>query len=158
MRVRALLAAALAATALTAGGVAGTANAASGAASDAVSGAAADATAPAAPATASAKAVTSGPVKAAASFTVWATDVNMRDNPGDPARCDSHPSVANCPVVAGQLQPGDRFEAACQKQGEPVGGNPWWVYASIGDSRGFVASHYVDVAEDQLPGVPVCGA
>ncbi|WP_151485036.1 hypothetical protein [Streptomyces albicerus] len=95
---------------------------------------------------------------ARASFTVWATDVNVRDNPADPATCDGFPSPANCPAVAGQLQPNQPFEAVCQKQGETVGGNPWWVYISRGDSRGYIASHYVDHPDDQLPGVPVCGA
>jgi hypothetical protein len=61
-------------------------------------------------------------------------------------------------VVAGQLQPGQAFEAVCQKQGQNVSGNPWWVYITRGDSRGFIASYYVDHPDNQLPGVPVCGA
>ncbi|MPY62239.1 hypothetical protein [Streptomyces spongiae] len=114
----------------------------------------------AAPASAAGEATgeASGGASARASFTVWATDVNVRDNPSDPATCDGFPSPANCPAVAGNLQPNQPFEAVCQKQGEPVGGNPWWVYITRGDSRGYIASHYVDTPDDQLPGVPVCGA
>ncbi|WP_328773779.1 hypothetical protein [Streptomyces sp. NBC_00286] len=131
MRLRTALGAALAATALTAG-LAGPAAASAGDTSDGAS--------------------------SRASFTVWATDVNVRDNPGNPGACDAFPSPGNCPVVAGQLQPGQAFEAVCQKQGQNVGGNPWWVYITRGDSRGFIASYYVDHPDNQLPGVPVCGA
>lgn len=98
------------------------------------------------------------PASAAATFTVWATDVNVRDNPGNPAVCDGFPSVANCPAVAGKLQPGMRFTAVCQNDGQSISGNPWWVYIQLGDTRGYIASYYVDVASNQLPGVPVCGS
>ncbi|MEV8020294.1 hypothetical protein AB0O76_28925 [Streptomyces sp. NPDC086554] len=95
---------------------------------------------------------------AAAAFTVWATDVNVRDNPQSPATCDGFPSPGNCPVVSGKLQPGQQFEAKCQRKGETVSGNDWWVFIERGDSRGWIASYFVDTPSDQLPGVPVCGA
>lgn len=94
----------------------------------------------------------------AATFTVWATDVNVRDNPGNPGLCDGFPSTANCPAVAGKLQPGQPFEAICQNDGQTISGNPWWVYIQRGDTRGYIASYYVDNASNQLPGVPVCGS
>ncbi|MFH8487222.1 hypothetical protein [Streptomyces longisporoflavus] len=96
--------------------------------------------------------------EAAAAFTVWATDVNVRDNPQSPATCDGFPSPGNCPVVSGKLQPGQQFEARCQRKGETVSGNDWWVFIERGDSRGWIASYFVDTPTNQLPGVPVCGA
>ncbi|MEV0317992.1 hypothetical protein ACIBKX_06995 [Streptomyces sp. NPDC050658] len=93
---------------------------------------------------------------AAAAFTVWATDVNVRDNPQSPATCDGFPSPGNCPTVSGKLQPGQQFEAKCQRKGETVSGNEWWVFIERGDSRGWIASYFVDTPDDQLPGVPVC--
>ncbi|MGW6062895.1 hypothetical protein [Streptomyces sp. NPDC055189] len=95
---------------------------------------------------------------AAAAFTVWATNVNVRDNPQSPATCDGFPSPGNCPVVSGKLQPGQSFEARCQRKGATVSGNNWWVFIERGDSRGWIASYYVDTPSNQLPGVPVCGA
>lgn len=107
---------------------------------------------------ATASAETSSKAGAAAAFTVWATDVNVRDNPQSPATCDGFPSPGNCPTVSGKLQPGQQFEARCQRQGETVSGNDWWVFIERGDSRGWIASYFVDTPSNQLPGVPVCGA
>ncbi|MBC9727545.1 hypothetical protein [Streptomyces sp. TRM68367] len=94
---------------------------------------------------------------AQAQYTVWATDVNVRDNPNDVAVCDNNPSPANCPRVVGQLQPNQPFEAVCQNQGQVVGGNEWWVLAERGDMLGWIASYYVDHAANKLPDVPECG-
>lgn len=105
-----------------------------------------------------ASADTSPKAGAAVAFTVWATDVNVRDNPQSPATCDGFPSPGNCPTVSGKLQPGEQFEARCQRQGEAVSGNDWWVFIERGDSRGWIASYFVDTPSNQLPGVPVCGA
>ncbi|GAA3116021.1 hypothetical protein ACFQ0X_40765 [Streptomyces rectiviolaceus] len=132
MSVRTFLTGTVAAVALTAGGLAMTAG------------------------TASAEAAPKA--EAAAAFTVWATDVNVRDNPQSPATCDGFPSPGNCPVVSGKLQPGQQFEARCQRKGEAVSGNDWWVFIERGDSRGWIASYFVDTPSNQLPGVPVCGA
>lgn len=132
MSVRTFLTGTMAAVALTAGGLGLTAGTAS---------------ADAAP-----------KAEAAAAFTVWATDVNVRDNPQSPATCDGFPSPGNCPVVSGKLQPGQQFEARCQRKGETVSGNDWWVFIERGDSRGWIAGYFVDTPSNQLPGVPVCGA
>ncbi|TLS46223.1 SH3 domain-containing protein [Streptomyces montanus] len=106
--------------------------------------------------------VTAGPAAAAdtgaqATYTVWATDVNVRENPNDRATCDNNPSPANCPVIAGKLQPNEPFEAVCQNQGQVVGGNEWWVLAERGGLLGWIAGHYVDHPADKLPDVPECG-
>ena len=103
-----------------------------------------------------------GPAAAAdsgaqATFTVWATDVNVRDNPNDVATCDNNPSTANCPRVVGKLQPNQPFEAVCQNQGQVVGGNEWWVLVERGDMLGWMAGYYVDHPDNKLPNVPECG-
>ncbi|WP_130584703.1 hypothetical protein [Streptomyces sp. SID5473] len=91
------------------------------------------------------------------SFTTWATNVNVRHNNADYARCNNSPSVANCPNVRGKVNPGQSFEAWCQKRGsQTVGGNPYWVYIIRPDFSGWMASYYVDYPDHVLPDTPFC--
>ncbi|MFG2463285.1 hypothetical protein ACGFWE_40400 [Streptomyces sp. NPDC048523] len=90
-------------------------------------------------------------------FTTWATNVNVRHNNSNFAACNNSPSVANCPNVRGQVNPGDSFEAWCQKVGsQTVGGNPYWVYVIRPTFEGWMASYYVDYPDNVLPDTPFC--
>ncbi|MEU5161904.1 hypothetical protein AB0G74_20195 [Streptomyces sp. NPDC020875] len=90
-------------------------------------------------------------------FTTWATNVNVRHNNADYARCNNSPSVANCPNVRGRVSPGQPFEAYCQKRGsQTVGGNPYWVYVIRPSFSGWMASYYVDYPDHVLPDTPWC--
>ncbi|MER7492874.1 hypothetical protein ABT033_09620 [Streptomyces pharetrae] len=95
---------------------------------------------------------------AAAVFTTWATDVNMRHdlNHVNGWACPEHPSPGNCPDVIGRAQPGDQLEVSCQTRGETVGGNPYWVFAHnrTRGIHGWMASYFIAHPDDVLPGVP----
>lgn len=98
-----------------------------------------------------------GDVSIKRAFTTWATNVNVRHNNGNFATCNNSPSVANCPNVRGQVNPGDSFEAWCQKLGsQTVGGNPYWVYVIRPAFEGWMASYYVDYRDNVLPDTPFC--
>ncbi|SFC41924.1 hypothetical protein [Streptomyces aidingensis] len=99
-----------------------------------------------------------GEVSAQRTFTTWATKVNVRHNNADWGACNTSPSVANCPDVQGRVNPGDYFEAWCQKEGsQTVGGNPYWVYVIMPSFEGWMASYYVDHPDNVLPDVAWCG-
>ncbi|WP_165984937.1 hypothetical protein [Streptomyces sp. YIM 98790] len=90
-------------------------------------------------------------------FTTWAAKVNVRHNEADPARCNASPSVPRCPDARGQVNPGDSFEAWCQKEGsQTVGGNPYWVYVITPGFEGWLAGYYVGHPDDVLPDTPWC--
>ncbi|GHA09052.1 hypothetical protein GCM10010372_05610 [Streptomyces tauricus] len=98
-----------------------------------------------------------GDVSIKRAFTTWATNVNVRHNNSNFAACNNSPSVANCPNVEGQVNPGVSFEAWCQKIGsQTVGGNPYWVYVILPNFDGWMASYYVDYPDNVLPDTPFC--
>ncbi|MGN9821413.1 hypothetical protein ACTMUQ_39575 [Streptomyces sp. SD11] len=98
-----------------------------------------------------------GDVSIKRAFTTWATNVNVRHNNSNFAACNNSPSAANCPNVRGQVNPGVSFEAWCQKIGsQTVGGNPYWVYVILPNFEGWMASYYVDYADNVLPDTPFC--
>ncbi|WP_431921670.1 FG-GAP-like repeat-containing protein [Micromonospora wenchangensis] len=87
-------------------------------------------------------------------YGVWQTGVNVR---AANATCDASPSVANCPTVVDTLNPGDLILPICQKRGEYVGGNPYWVYGTTPRGKtGWVHGYNIDYTENQLPDVPNC--
>lgn len=96
---------------------------------------------------------------AAAFFTTWATDVNMRHdlNHVNGWACPESPSPGNCPDIIGRAQPGDRLEIECQTRGETVGGNPYWVFAHnhTRGIYGWMASYFIAHPDNVLPGVPM---
>jgi hypothetical protein len=93
-----------------------------------------------------------------AHYRVWATNVNIRENTGDPATCALSPSVADCPDIQGRAQPSDDVDVLCQRIGQTVGGNPYWVNVEdiSNGATGWMASYYIDYPDNRLPNVPDC--
>ncbi|MCK8677022.1 hypothetical protein [Streptomyces lichenis] len=91
-------------------------------------------------------------------YRTWATNVNLRSNEGNPTACSSHPSTTNCPNVRQQVQPSHQLYVYCQKQGQTVGGNPYWVLVNdyTAPNTGWIASYYIDYPANRLPDVPDC--
>nr|AGS49726.1 hypothetical protein [uncultured bacterium esnapd14] len=97
---------------------------------------------------------------ATAVYRTWATRVNVRINTADWRLCWNSPSVANCPSVIGQFNPGDDIYVICQQPGsQVVGGNPNWLLAfgaPTNDRPGWMASYYIAYPHNVLPDVPWC--
>jgi hypothetical protein len=92
-------------------------------------------------------------------FQVWASNVNIRESTWDPTTCALAPSVAHCPDIQGQAQPGHDLYVACQRiGGQTVGGNPYWVNVEDlnNGATGWMASYYIDYPDNRLPNVPDC--
>jgi hypothetical protein len=88
------------------------------------------------------------------SYTVRESGVAMR---AGPAACAAHPGTGSCPDVLLGLRPGQRLYPVCQRRGQMVGRNPYWLYASgPRGKRGWVASWYIDHPANRLPGVADC--
>ncbi|WP_059005609.1 hypothetical protein [Streptomyces specialis] len=91
-------------------------------------------------------------------YGVWASNVNVRDNWGNPAACENYPSPTNCPNVLVKLSPPAQVYVQCQTVGQTVGGNPYWVrvFVSSASETGYMASYYIDNATNWIDGVPAC--
>jgi hypothetical protein len=89
-------------------------------------------------------------------YHTWATNVNVRVSNADPDGCGRYPSVATCPDVRGQVQPGTQFYVYCQGHGQTVGGNPYWLMIGTDTMTGWMASYYVAYPDNRLPDVPDC--
>ncbi|MFE9452170.1 hypothetical protein [Streptomyces sp. NPDC006739] len=89
-------------------------------------------------------------------YRTWATHVNVRVSNADPDGCGRYPSVATCPDVRGQVEPGTDFYVYCQGHGQTVGGNPYWLMIGTETMTGWMASYYVDYPSNRLPDVPDC--
>lgn len=75
------------------------------------------------------------------------------------ATCQSHPSVTNCASVIGTMNIGNTITPYCQKSGQTVGSNPWWVYGRTGNGlTGWIPSWWIDYPDNVLPGVATCSA
>lgn len=75
------------------------------------------------------------------------------------ADCAASPGTGNCPDVLLGLKESQRVYPICQRQGQLVGSNPWWLYADgPRGRRGWVSSWYLDHPSNRLPGVPDCTA
>lgn len=91
-----------------------------------------------------------------ASYTVRDSGVAMRTGG---SACMAAPGTGNCPQVLIGLQPGQRLHPICQRSGQTVGRNPYWLYAAgPRGKRGWVASWYIDYPSNLLPGVADCTA
>ncbi|MFF3849071.1 hypothetical protein [Streptomyces sp. NPDC002328] len=91
-------------------------------------------------------------------YHTWATDVNLRANEADQATCSRYPSVSNCPNVRQRVQPHHQLYVYCQKQGQTIGGNPYWLLVNdyTDSNTGWLASYYIDYPHNRLPDVPDC--
>jgi hypothetical protein len=90
------------------------------------------------------------------SYQVRESGVALR---GGGAACAARPGVGTCPDVLLGLRPGQRLFPICQRRGQTVGRNPYWLYADgPRGNRGWVASWYLTYPSNRLPGVPDCTA
>jgi hypothetical protein len=97
---------------------------------------------------------TDGSVDIPGSYTVRAENVNLRDGGED---CDAEPGTGNCSTVLFSLDPGHKLYPLCQRQGQLVGRNSWWVYVDgPRGNRGWVASWYLTCPTKILPGIDEC--
>lgn len=95
-----------------------------------------------------------GSVDIPGSYTVRAESVNLRDGDAD---CDAEPGTGNCPTVLFSLDPGHKLYPLCQRQGQLVGRNTWWVYVDgPRGNRGWVASWFLTCPTKILPGIDEC--
>jgi hypothetical protein len=96
-----------------------------------------------------------GSVYVPGSYTVRESGVRLRTGS---SACHEAPGSGNCGVLAG-LEPGDHLYPICQRKGQLVGRNSWWVYvdAPSGDT-GWVASWYLTCPTNRLPEVDDCTA
>lgn len=90
------------------------------------------------------------------SYTVRESGVALR---GGAEACGNEPGTGNCPDVLFGLKPGHKLYPVCQKRGQLVGRNSWWVYADAPrGNRGWVASWYLTCPTNILPEVDECTA
>ncbi|GHJ44005.1 hypothetical protein Cs7R123_13470 [Catellatospora sp. TT07R-123] len=87
-------------------------------------------------------------------YGIWASSVNVRNNGGD--ACYNYPGPANCPTVLTTVSAPQQVYVYCQKAGETIGGNPYWVYAYANGMYGWLAGYYTDNATNWIDGVPTC--
>ena len=75
------------------------------------------------------------------------------------APCANYPSQSNCYNIVDHLSRshGDRITPYCQKKGQTIGTNPYWVWSRTPRGHvGWVASWWIDYPYNVLPGVPIC--
>jgi hypothetical protein len=97
-----------------------------------------------------------GSVYVPGSYTVRESGVRLR---AGPAACQDTPGTGNCPDVLAGLSPGDHLYPVCQRKGQAVGQNSWWVYVDAPRGRrGWVASWFLTCPTNILPEVDECVA
>jgi hypothetical protein len=97
-----------------------------------------------------------GTANASATYKVRAGFVGLaiRQNNGS---CVQHPSTANCPPTGTKVSSGAVLTVFCQKQGQTVGSNPYWLYLETRSGVfGWLPSWYIDYPANRLPNVPNC--
>jgi hypothetical protein len=93
---------------------------------------------------------------AATSYGVRGENILVRSGT---APCARYPSQTNCYHIVDHLyrSRGDRITPSCQKQGQTIGTNPWWVWGRTSHGHwGWMASWWINYPYNKLPGVPVC--
>jgi hypothetical protein len=86
-------------------------------------------------------------------YGVWATNVNVR---AESTACYNYPSTTNCTPVIQQVSSPQQVWVYCQKAGQTIGINPYWVLVDTSQNLGWMASYYIDNATNWIDGVPVC--
>ncbi|HZM80336.1 MAG TPA: hypothetical protein VFC19_31760 [Candidatus Limnocylindrales bacterium] len=86
-------------------------------------------------------------------YGVWATNVNVRQNN---SACAYYPSTTNCPVILTTVSAPEQVYVYCQKAGQTIVINPYWVYVYAHGYIGWMASYYIDNATNWIDGVPYC--
>ncbi|MFC7484702.1 hypothetical protein ACFQX7_38290 [Luedemannella flava] len=99
---------------------------------------------------------TASPAHAAATYYTWTNGVNVRYNGGNPPACFAYPGPYNCPSIVGQVHSWEPITVHCQKIGEVIGGNPYWLWVMTPKHWGFMSSYYINYPYNRLPDVPDC--
>ena len=91
-------------------------------------------------------------------YHVWATNVNLRANEANQVVCSNFPSTTNCPNIRQRVQPDHVLYVYCQKIGQKININPYWVLVNdfTQPNTGWLASYYIDYPANRLPDVPDC--
>ncbi|MFD7629801.1 hypothetical protein ACFV7Q_27900 [Streptomyces sp. NPDC059851] len=57
-----------------------------------------------------------------------------------------------------KIQPHHQLYVYCQKQGQNIGGNPYWLLVNdyTDSNTGWIASYYIAYPDNRLPDVPDC--
>lgn len=87
-------------------------------------------------------------------YGVWGTGVNVRKDSSE--QCNSFPGPGNCPTILTTVSAPEAVYVRCQKLGEWVAINPYWVFISVRGHRGWMASYYIDNDTNWIDGVPAC--
>ncbi|WIX81237.1 hypothetical protein QRX50_10965 [Amycolatopsis carbonis] len=93
-----------------------------------------------------------------ATYHTWAADVNARGG-GEVhwSQCANYPSTTNCDWVIGKVSQDWGLDVICQRAGQTIGGNPYWVLVDTHVPAGayayqaWIASYYIDYPSNQLP-------
>ncbi|MGW4463660.1 FG-GAP-like repeat-containing protein [Micromonospora sp. NPDC004704] len=92
---------------------------------------------------------------AATTYTVWVDGVNVGTTN---AACEASPSTTTCATPIDVLNNGDMFTPVCQRLGQTVSGNPYWVYGVTSHgSTGWIANWWMDYPDNRLPYLALCG-
>lgn len=89
-------------------------------------------------------------------YGIWGNNVTVRD--GGYA-CHTYPAVGTCTSIKGYVNSWHNAFVWCQKAGQTVGGNPYWVYVTTDTNPqfgGFMASYYIENSSNWIDGVPPC--
>ncbi|BCB83918.1 hypothetical protein [Phytohabitans suffuscus] len=101
--------------------------------------------------------VTATPAHAVINYWTWATSVNVRQNLNYPEYCRELPGTARCTAIMDQVNPWDAIGVYCQKPGQVIGGNPYWLWVITPRGvRGWMASYYINYPDNRLPNIPDC--
>ena len=87
-------------------------------------------------------------------YGVWAYGVNVRADQSE--QCYDFPGPLRCPRIVTTVSAPQQVYLTCQKAGETVGGNPYWVFMNMPGFTGWMASYYTNNATDWIDGLPVC--
>ncbi|MEV0607138.1 FG-GAP-like repeat-containing protein [Polymorphospora rubra] len=88
-------------------------------------------------------------------YTVWVNNVNVSETS---TGCEAAPSTTNCATPIDVLNNGDMFTPICQRTGQVVNNNPYWVYGvSSNGQTGWIANWWMDYPDNRLPHLAICG-
>ncbi|MET7708356.1 hypothetical protein [Micromonospora sp. NPDC005413] len=87
-------------------------------------------------------------------YGVWASNVNVRQDSSE--QCYDAPAPWACPNILTKVSAPQQVYIVCQKAGETVGGNPYWVMVRANGVQGWMASYYTNNATNWIDGLDIC--
>ncbi|MEK8106400.1 hypothetical protein NKG94_16475 [Micromonospora sp. M12] len=76
--------------------------------------------------------------------------------PGEQRAVLRRPAPWACPNILTKVSAPQHVYILCQKAGETVGGNPYWVYVRVNGVQGWMASYYTNNATNWIDGLGIC--